>query len=566
MTVTDQYADLVVVNGQLHGTGNASAAPTSLAIKSSKIIALGDEAVESLIGANTRIIDANGGAVLPGINDGHLHFVESAVSQHGTLSVGSQHAQSWDEVAAILQAATPANDGWIRAHGWDDVILGSGGPEYLYGLREDAPVVAYDQTGHQLLLNKTAARLAKLENHTDGYPDGVVGTFADGSANGLLVDAAVELAGLVIPQLSDADVRRCILEHQNFLHSLGITSLTEPGLGPGGEGLFGGSSATRSLRLLADLAVEEKLSLRINALLLFSSTGGANAEDTRTGLASDLPSSLSERGISEDQLRIAGVKIFADGIPRSGTAWMSEPYQTPCGHTHGSMVIIGDTDAARETELHRIISNIHAAGLQAGIHATGDATTAAAIRAIAAAQLADDREARHYIIHGGFSGAGDLNETLKDFSDHGVGLSTNPAIRAEAGALMKTILGADRFNNHQPLASFLDAGIPTNIASDAPVTSPDWRESIIAAITRDSTAGPAEQQDAQKIDFAQALAMMTSMPAWQDHAETRKGRLEPGLLADVCILEQPVTDDIYALRENRTAHTISNGNLVYSAG
>ena len=344
--------------------------------------------------------------MLPGINDGHLHFVESAVSEHGTLSVGSHVAGSWAEVVRILEDAAPASDGWIRAHGWDEAVLGHGGPEHVFGLRPDSPLVAYDQTGHQLLMNETAARLAGLDSWTGGYPDGVVGSFADGRANGLLVDAAVELAGKVVPQLGDAELKECIIKHQRLLHSLGITSLTEPGLGPGGEGLFGGSSATRSLSLLADLAADGELTLRINVLLLFSSTGGANENDVRTGLAGDLPGSLRRRGISEDLLRIAGVKIFADGIPRSGTAWMSEPYETPCGHNHGSMVIAGDSDAEREQELRKIIARIHDGGFQAGIHATGDATTDAAIGAIAEAQGKNPRDARHYIIHGAFNGPG----------------------------------------------------------------------------------------------------------------------------------------------------------------
>ena len=561
MAETTQAADVVIVNGQVHGTGESRDAATAVAIAGSRISAIGGRELLDFVGPRTRVLDAQGGAVLPGINDGHLHFVESAVSEHGTLSVGSHVAGSWAEVASILEATAPARDGWIRAHGWDEVVLGPGGPEHIFGLRPDSPLVAYDQTGHQLLLNETASRLAGLDAWTGGYPDGVVGSFDDGRANGLLVDAAVELAGKVVPQLGDIELKECITKHQQRLHSLGITSLTEPGLGPGGEGLFGGSSSTRSLSLLADMAAGGELSLRINVLLLFSSTGGANEEDARVGLSGDLPGSLRRRGISEDLLRIAGVKIFADGIPRSGTAWMNEPYETPCGHNHGSMVIAGDTDAERELELRKLIARIHDAGFQAGIHATGDATTDAAIDAILAAQARNPRDARHYIIHGAFSGP----ESIGRFRRHGVGLSTNPAIRSEAGALMKRVLGAARFDGQQPLSSLLAAGVPTNIASDAPVTTPDWRESVIAAVTRDTSAGPGAPDDPERVDFRKALDMMTIHPAWQDHAEDRKGLLAPGYLADLCILEKPIAGDIRALRENPAVHTISNGSLVYSA-
>ena len=561
MTGRRRSADMVIVNGQVHGTDASTGESTAVAVTGQQISAVGSAEIRELIGPQTRVIDAQGGAVLPGINDGHLHFVESAVSEHGTLSVGSHVAGSWAEVVRVLEDAAPASDGWIRAHGWDEAVLGEAGPGHIFKLRPDAPLVAYDQTGHQLLMNETAARLAGLDSWTGGYPDGVVGIFEDGRANGLLVDAAVELAGKVVPQLGETELKDCIIKHQRLLHSYGITSLTEPGLGPGGEGLFGGSSASRSLSLLADLAADDELTLRINVLLLFSSTGGANENDVRVGLAGDLPGSLRRRGISEDLLRIAGVKIFADGIPRSGTAWMSEPYETPCGHNHGSMVIAGDSDAERELELHKIIARVHDGGFQAGIHATGDATTDAAIGAIHAAQKNNPRDARHYIIHGGFRDRGSIGT----FQRHGVGLSTNPTIRSEAGALMKKILGAERFDGQQPLSSPLAAGVRTNIASDAPVTSPDWRESVIAAVTRDTTAGPGAPGDPERVNFRQALEMMTIHPAWQDHAEDRKGRLVPGYLADLCILEKPVSGDIRALRENPAIHTISNGKIVHSA-
>lgn len=484
----------------------------------------------------------------------------SAVAEFGTVKIGAEVAGDWAAVVDILRAESPGEDGWIRAHGWDEVVLGEGGPDALFELHPDAPMVAYDQTGHQLLVNRKAADLAGLEGKVaKGTTGGVVGTNGDGTANGKLTDAAMELLSPVIPPLPAALLRSSLLAYQAKLHAWGITSLTEPGLGPGGMGLFGGACATAGLQALADLAASGELSLRVNALLLFTGTGGATAKAVAEGLASVLPGSLEDRGIDADTLRIAGVKVFADGTPRSGTAWMSEPYETPCGLDHGAMVIAGATDAEREAELRAIVAAIHGAGLQAGIHATGDATTAAAVEAIAAAQAADQRDARHYIIHGSFADA----QALADLAKHGIGYSTNPAIRAGAGALMRRVLGADRFAKHQPLASALAAGIRTNIASDAPVTSPDWRETVIAAVTRDSSAGPGAADDPERVPLEAAIDMMTSHPAWQDHATGRKGRIAAGYLADLCVMEQPLDPDVGHLRGNQVKATIAHGRIVH---
>nr|WP_231366291.1 amidohydrolase family protein [Zhihengliuella flava] len=540
--------------GAVTEAGDAPEAST-VAVAGDRIVAVGGAEVLALAGDATEIIDARGGAILPGLNDGHLHFVASAVARYGLAPLGT--ATTWAGVVELLNTYEPGDDGWIRAHGWDAAVLGDGGAEFFATARPDVPVAAYDQTGHQLLLN--GAAMEQLDLYTT--PDVVGGTVSRddaGRANGHFADAAMSLAGDALPPLPRALVKDAVLRHQADLHAMGITSLTEPGLGPAGSSLLSGACTDASLELLADLAEAGELTLRITALLLFSGTGGASAEATREGLASGLPRLLDGRNIDPLQLRIGGVKVFADGTPRSGSAWMSDTYQTPCGHQHGQLVIQGDDDDARVAELNGIISAVHSAGLQVGVHATGDAATAAVVDAIVAAQAADPRDGRHYVIHGAFTD----DAAMARLGEHGIGYSTNPAIRAAAGALMLGVLGEDRFTRHQPLASALEAGLPANIASDAPVTSPDWRHSVIAAATRDTTAGPGAE-DAERIPLRTALALMTGTPAWQDHAEADKGQVAVGQLADLCVLTRPLPEDPRDLLDNPTALTVSGGRIVY---
>ncbi|WP_102159450.1 amidohydrolase [Zhihengliuella halotolerans] len=560
LVITGGTVPVLPVPGAAAGFGAATqhddvADATAVAITGGRITAVGGDEVAALTGRGTEVVDAAGGAILPGFNDAHLHFVASAYARYCLAPLGA--ARDWDGVVALLDALEPGPDGWIRAHGWDGAVLGDGGAERLAHVRPDAPVVAYDQTGHQLLLNRAAMDRLGLHAAED-VAGGTVSRAADGTPTGHFADAAMGLAGAGIPELPQERLRDAVLRHQADLHALGITSLTEPGLGPGGASLLSGACTASALELLADLAVSGDLTLRITALMLFSGTGGATAEATRRGLASELPRLLEGRGIDPLQLRIGGVKVFADGTPRSGSAWMSDTYRTPCGHHHGHLVIAGDTDAERVEELNGIIAAIHEAGLQAGVHATGDAATAAVVDAIAAANAAAPRDARHYIIHGAFAD----DDALRRLGEHRIGYSTNPAIRSAAGRLMLDVLGGERFARHQPLASALAAGVPANIASDAPVTSPDWRHSVIAAATRDTTAGPGGNDD-ERLPLRTALALMTGTPAWQDHAERDKGGVAPGQLADLCVLAGPLPEDPRQLLQIPTALTVSGGRIVY---
>lgn len=554
-------ADLMVINATVPEAagraGNSGAA--NVAVSGGRILAIGGQEVLGEVGPGTRIIDADGGALLPGINDAHLHFIASSMVRFGYVRVGSDAVTRWEDVCRIVERSRPAEDGWIRAHGWDELVLGPGGAEALLDCKPGTPVVVFDQTGHQLLANRTALELAGITVSTPAPTGGVIERAADGSPTGRLVDAAMELMTRALPALPVAVMRDAALRFQQVLHTQGITSLTEPGLGPGAGGLLDGSCTTTALELLGDLALSGELTLRINTLLLFAGTGGISAGMVREGLESGLHRAYTERGIDSRQLRIAGVKVFADGTPRSGTAWMTEPYGHAC--THGSMVVAGNTDAERAAELDEIVRLIHSSGMQAGIHATGDAATKAAMNAIIRAKATQPGDNRHYVIHGSFPS----NESLADLAEHGIGYSTNPMIRSGGGSLLEGILGPERFRRHQPLRSAARQGVRFNIASDSPVTTTDWRRTMLAAVTRSTVDHPDPVDDGEGLGLAQALAAMTSQPAWQDHAEQFKGALRPGLAADLCILDAPwpVDAEPDALLERHVAWTISGGQIVH---
>lgn len=560
-----EFADLVIVNASVHNMdpGEPDRISDAIAVKGGTIVGLGREEADHLTGPGTKVVDAAGGAVIPGINDAHLHFVSAAMAAFGYVRLDPVAAPDWASVVEAINAAPAGEDGWVRAHGWDEVLLGPASGNLLE-CRPGTPVVAFDATGHQLLANREALRRAGIIAATSDVDGGVVERAADGTPTGLLQDGAMELLSRAMPPIPDSTLRPAALRLQEQLHMLGITSVTEPGLGPASAGLMDGAGSTAALGLLGDLATAGELTLRINVLMLFAGTGGANAAAISEGLRSGLADSFTDRGIDPRQLRIAGVKIFADGIPRSGTAWMSEPYGAAC--KHGSLVIQGSSDDDRVAELHRIIELIDRAGLQAGVHATGDAATSVAIQALVATGSeagSTGSKNRHYIIHGAFRDT----ETLATMAANGIGYSTNPLIRQEAGDMMRGVLGEERFSRHQPLQSALQAGVHFNLASDAPVTSADWRLSVVAAVRRATRSTPGALNDPERITGLQALAAMTIQAAWQDHAEHFKGALVPGMVADLCLLSSPWPDDdeIEKLLETDIRLTVSGGRVVHQS-
>ncbi|WP_415855925.1 amidohydrolase [Sinomonas sp. G460-2] len=549
-----QSASLAIVNAEVLAMDRSGTAD-AVAVADGRVLAVGSHDVAGVTGPRTTLIDARGGAVVPGINDAHLHFTAASMAAFGYVSVDAAAAPDWRAVEAVLDRAEPGADGWVRARGWDDVLIGPAAGQLL-DVRPSVPVVAFDATGHQLAANREALRRAGLETTVANPAGGVVGRDQHGELTGLLQDGAMELLNRALPPIPRATLRDAMLSMQGRLHAQGITSLTEPGLGPAGAGLLDGSGSTDALQLLGDLALAGALTIRTTVLMLFAGTGGADAGAVRAGLACGLAGEYVDRGIDPALLRIAGVKVFADGIPRSGTAWMAEPYGDQC--TRGSLVVVGRTEDERVEELASILRLIDAAGLQAGIHATGDAATETAVDALA---KWTDPGRRHYIIHGAF----DRPETLARMARHGIGYSTNPLIRHGAGDAMRHLLGEERFSRHQPLHSAAEAGIRFSLASDAPVASTDWRETVVAAVRRGTRTTSGVPDDPERIGGRRALAAMTADAAWQDHADDLKGRLIPGMAADLCMLSRPWPQDaaIEELLEAEIVLTLAGGRPVH---
>src|SRR5699024_3302316 len=126
-----------------------------------------------------------------------------------------------------------------------------------------------------------------------------------------------------LPLRDAGEQRQAILRAGELLSSLGITSYTEPGIGPGEDNGATGAFGTSVLQQYRALADEGKLRARVTMLALFGELDGAsNLEDFRSRLART--TSLSN---DHHWLRRAGVKIFADGIPPMGTAYTNTAYR-----------------------------------------------------------------------------------------------------------------------------------------------------------------------------------------------------------------------------------------------
>jgi predicted amidohydrolase YtcJ len=290
-------------------------------------------------------------------------------------------------------------------------------------------------------------------------------------------------------------------------------------------------------------------------LVTFSSIGASMLDRTISGLDEWEPPEADPTWFN-----VRGLKVFADGVPPSCTAWMSHAY--PDG-SHGCLTVGGDTDKDRVEELERIIRAGHDRGMQVGVHATGDLTVDAVLDGFA--KLATDvdgrdpRDARHYIIHGPLASPA----MLKRAGALGLGFNVQPSLKSTSARAIEALFGRELSDWQWPLRSMLDSGSVLAASSDAPICEPNWRHGVAGAVLRETADGEVYGAD-QRIRVDEAIHAYTAAGAWQDNAESWKGTIAPGMVADLCVVDARLSsDDPRAFADTVVSLTMVDGVTMY---
>ncbi|SFQ35665.1 hypothetical protein SAMN04489713_12855 [Actinomadura madurae] len=534
-------ADLIIHNGTVLVLDGRFRTAGAVAIRDGVVIGVGrDGDMRRFAGRRTQTLDANGGTVLPGINDSHLHLGGFGLD-YPPFTIDVDTATIEELVAAVRTAASDAAPGaWIRGQGWNDNRLPRPPRRTdLDPVSGDHPVILRDFSAHAVAVNSVVLRMAGITRDTRPPTGGVIEKDSDGEPTGVLRETARDLIAPHVPPFTDDEVSRALDRSIEVLHGLGITSVTDPGIDLG------------RLALYRERARAGTLGLRLNVLL----SAGTSPDTLRDVLAAYEPL----RDVDPRVLRVAGVKIFGDGIPTAArTAWLHEPY---LDGSNGSLMTEGDTAAEQVASLHELVRIAHDAGLQVGTHATGDATIDAVVAGYLAAMRRNRhrRDLRHYVIHGDLT----PRATLRTMARHDIGVNMNATIKYLLGRTLDPVLGPERTDYQWPYRSALDLGVRVSSASDASVTFPSWLQGVQSALLREGKFGGVAGE-AERITLEEALATYTRTPAWQDHAERWKGTLRPGNVADVCVVDAELMDaDPHKLVDLPIAATVLGGSVVY---
>jgi predicted amidohydrolase YtcJ len=350
--------------------------------------------------------------------------------------------------------------------------------------------------------------------------------------------------------VSREERRTAILRANRLLAAVGITSYTEPGIGPGEDGGETGCFGSDVIEIYRELAEQEALMQRVTLLGLHGVLDGpSDVVTVSEGIARQAGEDDPTAAGSPNLFVRTGVKIFADLIPLSRNAWTSHEY---IDGTHGGLLVEGADPAEQEANLRAMIRAAQFAGQQIGVHATGDRAIEAVLSELEQFDPDEVRALAHTIIHGDLA----TECQVRRMADLGIWFNVQSGIAAITRDWLRAVLPAEAVDRAWPIAEALESGNLV-LSSDSPILGFDWREGIAHAEAVLRAAGHVP-------DRYQLLRAYTAVPAMQDRAASWKGTIEPGKAADLVLLSgDPSRGDV---REVEVEATYLSGREVWARG
>jgi hypothetical protein len=558
-------ANLVVWNAKILTVDPAFSVAQAVAIRDGVFTAVGsNDEVKKLIGPNTRVIDAQGKTVVPGLLQTHTHATGVA---RGEVNLKFVQLHSIGEIQDWVRARArelPAGS-WIRLPRVDVTRIAEGRiptRAELDAAAPDNPAVytwTYGGMTNVQVLNTAAMKAAGLTKATRAPKGGTIRRGPDGEPTGVIENASALLKE-VMPELkvSEADYLNSLAALMRRYNESGITGIFERATDPDGYRAF------QQLRKEDRLPIRVSVTMRVEQLIRDASI--AETEN----VIRNLP---VKYGDGDDWVRVGQLKVGVDGGTMYGTSYMREPYPP------SSFALYGITkpgyrggmrhgmDAERLKELIRMG---HRLGWQQCAHVTGDAGVDAVLDGVEAANADSPiRDRRYTLVHAYFPD----QQTAERAARLGVAVDTQPAWLYEDGDALIRALGPTRMQSFIGLKTWQRAGVKVALNADHmagfdPLTSLNPYSQFLAmyvAVTRKTKSGQVIGPD-QAVSRGDALRMCTIDAAWLGFDEKKKGSIEPGKLADLAILSDDyLTCDETRIKDIMSVLTIVGGKVVYEA-
>jgi predicted amidohydrolase YtcJ len=199
----------------------------AVAVADDEILAVGPAGdIKSLIGPETEVITADGGLVVPGFIDSHVHFLAGGST---IASVQLRNAKTPEEfverMGAFADSVAPGE--WITGGTWDHTNWGGELPrrDWIDSVTHDNPVWISRLDGHMALANSLALKQAGVDADTPDVAGGEIIRDADGRPTGILKDNAMSLVQNVMPEPTERQLDGYLDAAMRYVAENGVTTV-----------------------------------------------------------------------------------------------------------------------------------------------------------------------------------------------------------------------------------------------------------------------------------------------------------------------------------------------------
>jgi predicted amidohydrolase YtcJ len=538
--------DLIVRNGRVFTADRRGSMAEAVAIRGNQILRVGsDREIARLQRPQTVVVDARGGAVLPGFNDTQADLVRGGLATSGVDLAGAAGPAEAVERVARWGVANPSAR-WIVGRGWSPRLFRNAGPtrQLLDRAIGDRPAVLYSEDEASVWVSSAALRLAGITgDSTDPRGGAIARDPRTSEPSGLLSGSATALVEAALPPPGTEETESAIRTAMAHANAFGITSVQ--GTAASEEVL----AAYDRLRHAGDLTVRVFAALPVTAASIPAAERDFAAFDD-----------VRSRYRSDALFKTGALAVAVDAPLRSGGASLLAPYADATPSAEPRI----DPDA-----LNRFVRLADAAGWQVIVSSHGDRAVRMGLNAVAHAvrsNRAVPQERRHRL-----DGLGLVSEEdLGRFGPLRVAAAVQPLRKPgeeERADALRRRLGAARAEGLFPFRE-LAGDAPLLLGSGWPSFSLNplaGVEAMVSDATAEAAGAPRGEDDPLEIE--DAVRAYTAAGAWASYDEGRKGVLAPGMLADVVVL----TEDIFSappsdISSASVAVTIFDGRIVYRAG
>ncbi len=534
-------ADTILHNAKI-ATNHVPPFVEAVAIEGGKFTGVGtSDEVLRLRGPATRVIDAGGRTVIPGLNDSHLHLIRGGLNYNMELR--------WDGVPSLADALRMLKDQarrtpppqWVRVvGGWTELQFAERRLPTLEEINEVAPETPvfvlhlYDRA----LLNNAALRACGYTRDTPEPPGGEIQRDKRGNPTGLLIarpNAMILYSTLARgPKLAHEDQVNSTRHFMRELNRLGITSVCDAG--------GGFQNYPDDYQVVSDLARRGELTVRI-AYNLFTQRPRQEKEDFARWVKMTRP------GEGDDFYRVNGA-----GEMLVFSAADFEDFLEPRP----------DLPPSLEGELTEVVTLLARNRWPFRLHATYDESLTRFLNVFEAV----NRDVPFDGLRWFFDHAETISErNIERVKALGGGIAVQDRM-AFQGEYFIDRYGKQAAEQSPPIRRMLALGVPVGAGTDGTrVASYNPFVSLYWLVSGKTVGGTALYPESSRLDRAEALRRYTVGSAWFTSEEDKKGSIEIGKLADLALLSA----DYFSVPEEQikgieSLLTIVGGKVVYGAG